>query len=307
MLRQEILSSGVIAHDVGTKTARLRSIRGKGHVTPEQRYRTPELKCSPAARRKALKRQLASDFEVMQALVSWVTQHSIPPHHVHIGSYRHLTHDYFRDGPTPCVLCLALGVWFYHVMARHYAEYVAADINTYPFLTDNAFWRPLGGYEPEIIVGDRRYRPDDPFVEWFYQRGLLLAFVEIMDYACATRVISEARVGDAWRLDVQSILDRSYPERMYLATASKSRLTYHYMNDDILGRYELPWRFVSGHACNAYQQFHAKYKLDIPESTIGSFAGEEFTKEVFDGLVRRFDTYTEALYGSLPGSALGSL
>lgn len=306
MLRQEVLSSGVVAHDVGTKTASLRSIRGKGHVTPEQRYRTPELKYAPAARRKALRRQLTSDFEVMRVLVSWVSKKSIPPHHVHIGSYRHLTNDYFREGPTPCVLCLALSVWFFHVMARHYAEYVAADINTYPFLTDNAFRRPLSGYEPEVIVGDRRYRPDDSFMEWFYQRGLLLTFVDIMDHACATRITSEARMGDTWRLEVQSILERSYPERMYLATVSRGGLAYHYMSDDVLGRYELPWRFIGGHACHAYQQFHLKHKLDIPGSTIGSFAGEEFTREVFDGLVRRFDSYAEALYGSLPELALGS-
>lgn len=299
----DLVSSGIHIHEVKTQSTRIRAERHNFDVTQDQIYRTPKLKQAPSVWRKSIRRMLDSDFAVMQSLVAWSEAHSIPPHNISIDSYRHLGNDHFTDGPRPCVFCLALSVWFFHVMARHYAEYVADDINNYPFLADNMFKRPLSGFEPEIIVGGKRYRPDESFTKWFYQRGLLLSFIEIMDHACATRITSDARIGDDWKLEVQSTLDRSYLEKICLGRVSKGHLDFHYLNDNILEHYELPWQYLSGRSCHVYQQFHTKYKRDNPESHIASFDNKAFDKSAFDATITNFDIFIDKHYGSLPAPA----
>jgi hypothetical protein len=246
------------------------------------------------------KQQLLADFQAIQYVAGWITRHSSCEHQIHIASYRYLTLHDFIVAPDPCPYCLAFSLWFFHMASKHYGKGTSHVIHYYPFLfsvceSDSVY----GTCEPLIYDNGMYFNADPDFAIWFYQRGLIISFLDLLRVAFELlRQLEIYRNNSGKIYPVSPKLNRESTDQFYAADTQGRRFYFYYENDHPLEEY-VPKSINNVHAvCHRYQNYHAEHKRDANTICFKIIPEVGFSHQTFLSLHRQFKEYLTSLLQS---------
>ncbi len=236
---------------------------------------------------ESIQTELKSNFKIMNRILVWISQHTPPDHQIRIDSCRYLELKSIVDGPCICPYCMALSLWFFNMATKKYGFRSEDEINFYPFVRDsriNEFYQPC-----EPFVYDRNtihyFTLDQAFCTWFYQRGLIISFLDILRFTFYLRDKATGELRDIRSQHTRTPLLSSYPncefsDQDFYTKVADGKFLFFYENDDPLQKFEPPNFDQLDIQCGNYHDYLEKsfisnvlfhYEIPIPEFSYQSF------------------------------------
>lgn len=248
---------------------------------------------------KSSAKQLAIDFAVMRNIVSWIARHTPSKHQIHVTSYRDMDMERLLKAPDPCPYCLALSLWFFHIASLHYGPNTTETIDSYPFFSNIGFDRFLHVCEPYFWVEDRHFRSDPEFASWFYQRGVILSFVDILRFAFdLLRQLHLYKSSDKRYLQASPYKGRIFSDQYYLADLNEEHLSFYYENEDPLDAYQPENIPNIDNLCRKYRESRTFYYALKSESFDIMIPNKGLSHDIFLSLHVNFGKYIQAMWRS---------
>lgn len=287
---------GIPARRLKRRTSRLKA------APPEEQY-SQDFYVPPKARPDPLLRRAAID-QTMTHIVNWIGQHSGHTGELHILSYRYLyTWDLMRE-PPPCPYCMALSLWFFQVNSELYDEYVMNLLHHYPFLKELGMTRLYTGIDPDVrtIKAENRldhtsYHTDEKFMWWFMQRGLELAFVQMLYYAFSLVIqfdLTQETPTCARKLVAP--LPKTWQDQWYMAYIRNGRLYFYYVNEHPLYSIKPPRLPGLTGLCQNYCHHRKKVVHDNFATAFTQIPLPTLTPGLCQALHNDFERYLENVY-----------
>ncbi|TNE95042.1 MAG: hypothetical protein EP324_00800 [Gammaproteobacteria bacterium] len=256
----------------------------------------------PTARPDPLLRQSAID-QTMARIVSWIADQGHTGE-LHILSYRYLYTGNLMREPPPCPYCMALSLWFFQVNSELYDDRVMDLLHHYPFLNELRLTQHFTGVDPDVVTFDAAhplksliYRTDDKFMWWFMQRGLELAFVQMLFYAFALVMQFDlSREPPSCPMELVGPLPRTWEDQWYLAYILNGRLYFYYENEHPLEHLEPPKLPGLTGLCLNYCQHRQKISHDSFATAFTPIPLPTLTPELCKALHNDFERYLENMY-----------
>lgn len=288
---------------LGIPVHRLKHRSSRLIPTPPEEQPYEDFYVPPKARPDPLLRRAAID-QTMSHIVSWIGHQSGHAGELHILSYRYLyTWNLMRE-PPPCPYCMAFSLWFFQVNSELYDEYTMNLLHHYPFLNELRMTQLFTGIDPDVTTVDAdnlltssRYHTDDKFVRWFLQRGLELAFAQMLYYAFSLVMQFDlTRVPPSCTSELVGPLPRTWEDQWYLAYVRDGRLYFYYENEHPLERLEPPKLPGLTGLCLNYCQHRKKIAHDNYATEFAPIPLPTLTPELCLSLHNNFERYLVNMY-----------
>lgn len=189
---------------------------------------------------------MRSEYRIFKAIVDCL-HYASPCHKPVISSYRYIKTKHLSMGPPPCIFCLALSTWFFHIYGRRLRGKDINPMSHYHFVNEQHFEffpKPL---IPIIGFEGAKYLPDKKFSRWLYERVLKIIFVDI--FSKLNRLLEVNEYRDEWNLIAHQGIAPAFSTPFFAQIAS-SELSFLYTDECFFE--DLPMN----HSDNRCNRFH---------------------------------------------------
>lgn len=236
---------------------------------------------------------LRCQYDVFKLILKVLLGQSGKSHPIHICSYRYTTMQNVMEGPSPCPLCMALSLWFFHIASWEYGfnHYIGTDI--YPFLRDlgyQGFYFPFGF--TQVSDHFETYKVSTSFTEWSYKRSLELSFIDI--YLMVLFLLKRHQTDDyhPHRRYGYDTFNRKFISGDYFLDFSKTQATIYYEAEHPVQHLECYVRKISPVGCRKYRSYISRV-MDARAKFEYSLYPAQFTYRDYFGLHTLFKEFLQ--------------
>ncbi|MBT3015965.1 MAG: hypothetical protein N0C84_22850 [Candidatus Thiodiazotropha taylori] len=252
--------------------------------------------------------KLESDYSIITMILSWIANHTGNEHLVHISSYRNINLKNIVDGPTICPYCMAVSLWFFHITALRYGRYFINTVDNYPFCNE-AGYNLLNVDIPYIRkTFDDYYVLDRNFSTWFYRRGLIVLFIDILKftidlYRYRIPYLRKIRQYHHYTPLTYSYDRQSCSDREFYSEIIHDVYHFFYKSEHPLNHLDLPINDFSKTRCRKYHKY-LNYHISHMDRFNYTLNVKDFCYDSFIELQETFKKYmTHSLYIYSRGSS----
>jgi hypothetical protein len=237
-------------------------------------------------------------FQVMKQIVRWIAQHSTKNHTVHISEYYYLDLQLAINKPDICPFCTALSIWLFDVLGPYLDPNYLDRRRRYKFLSESGFNEFYRRDEPFLAVhNDRSYILSKEFSRWFYQRGLLVSFIDIQRAIFSlVDKIRQSRKKHTSQLYIDHRIEREKFTDQYCAyDLVKGRFAFYYVNEQPLDAYTPPVSTDIEAACETYHNCYSEHYSDSDAYFLFKLPSHTLSRETFEDIKKQYRDFMESL------------
>lgn len=193
-------------------------------------------------------------LEVMQHINAHIQRTTGNKHMLCVSDYERVDQRYLADGPCPCPYCMALSMWVCGTVSATDYRYIALPSN-YPICREGGVESFLPTSTPLVEQDGEYWEPAEKLVRWFYRRGLLLRFAQMLQFVLDT-LASLAKQNDRW--GDQRDIDQQVFKASDVFIRSKvgdRRLLIAYDAEDPLARLQAQSVETTQQRCRDYRRY----------------------------------------------------
>lgn len=241
--------------------------------------------------------RLVALWGVLRQVTNWIRRQTSIDHPLQITSYRWMEMYELVDGPDICPYCLAFSLWLLHSFAACNRREMAAAIDAYPFCVLGGLDYFLSASEPFVLVNyQRRFKTDAAFTSWYYRRGLLISFVDVLRFAFdLQRQLRHYRENLEDRR-LSRFKDRVFPDRYCYVDLYNEWLIFYYENENPLDGFASPRNVHADDICRKYQQYYSASTRGKKKVFFEPIAATDLTGKDFLKLKNSFSEFSHEVY-----------
>jgi len=245
-------------------------------------------------------------YNMMSRIVKWIVEHTDVKHKVHITSYRHMQLKELMRGEEPCIYCMALSLWYFHLASRKYSPQYHFNAKDYPFF-HQLNYQGMADVRlmNSIHHNEQYYEVDEAFTSWSYCRSLELLFVEITNFLkfLFERINFHRDNEYCWHSMENHYQRITSSEFDYFADKEKDKLVIYYENEHPIEQIEIQRSSSPHKKCRNYHVYHKNiFTSDMHFDY--SFTANKFDYDNYLRLCDDFESFLDTkLIDFSPGSS----
>ena len=209
-------------------------------------------------------------------------------------------------GEEPCIYCMALSLWYFHLASRKHPPTYHFNANDYPFFHQLNYQGMADIRLMNLIChNEQYYEVDESFTGWSYRRSLELLFVEITNFLkfLFTRIDFHRDNEYCWYSMKNHYKRIRSLDFDYFADKEKCKLVIFYKNEHPLEQIEIPRNSSPHKKCRNYHVYHKNiFTTDMHFDY--SFTANKFDYRNYRRLCDDFESFLDTkLIDYSPGSS----
>ncbi|MCW9012300.1 MAG: hypothetical protein OQL06_00840 [Gammaproteobacteria bacterium] len=237
-------------------------------------------------------------YQAMKIIIHWIVRHTPGNHVLHISEYFYLDLQYAINKTNFCPYCTALSLWFFDVLGPYLDPYFRERRLLHKFLLESGFGEFYRKDEPYLIVDDKNYYVmNKAFSTWFYQRGLIISYMDIQQYIF--QLDSEIRRSLSKGTGSSNInyrINRElFTDQFCSFDIVNGRFKFYYANEQPLNDY-IPIKIPNlGARCKAYHHRYSNFFIENKANVNVELSASNFSVGIFRSLTQEYRNHMEGL------------